>query len=195
MDDLEQEPEAEDVPAADETLSLFTRPSIVGPPLFHAWSKKEVAMKPAGTSSPFPLQGHSMAATAASNGEFLIFGGYSQPAEKEWKILGIRNTVYLLSRPNASLRLMPTTGDVPSPRAYHASAMVGETLVVWGGRGAINEEIADAGLYLLDTGKPIFTPLSLITDRLGSILEVDLYKFAWLKTATALWTHNVGTGI
>ena len=103
---------------------------------------------------PFPRYGHALPANAGASGELYIFGGLVKESA--------RNDVYLFSTRDNSACLLQTTGSAPSPRMGHASALVGDALIVWG--GDTNPDPAspldkhDNGLYLLSLctyGKPI----------------------------------------
>lgn len=66
-----------------------------------------------------------------------------------------RNDLYLFSTRDLSATLVQTTGEIPSPRVGHASAIVSSVLIVWGGDTkteptANPAEKQDDGLYLLN---------------------------------------------
>jgi hypothetical protein len=54
--------------------------------------------------------------------------------------------------------LVQTTGEIPSPRVGHASAVVSNVLIVWGGDTKTDPKLGpqsgaqDDGLYLLNLG-------------------------------------------
>ena len=94
---------------------------------------------------PFPRYGHALPANASANGELYIFGGLVKEAA--------RNDVYLFSTRDNSASLLQTSGSIPSPRMGHASALVGDALIVWGGDTSPDPtsqiDKHDNGLYLL----------------------------------------------
>ena len=103
---------------------------------------------------PFPRYGHALPANAGANGELYIFGGLVKESA--------RNDVYLFSTKDNSASLLQTTGSAPSPRMGHASALVGDALIVWGGDTNADPtspiDKHDNGLYLLSLcayGKPM----------------------------------------
>lgn len=70
---------------------------------------------------------------------------------------------------NNSTSLVQTTGVPPSPRMGHASALVGNVIIVWGGDTNTDpntrpDEKQDNGLYLLNlsASSPKFLPLYLL---------------------------------
>lgn len=109
-------------------------------------SKPGVAPPSTLSPPPFPRYGHALPANAGSNGELYIFGGLVRESA--------RNDVYLFSTRDNSACLLQTTGVIPSPRMGHASALVGDALIVWGGdtntdpKSQIDKH--DNGLYLLN---------------------------------------------
>ena len=108
---------------------------------------------PTGSSpSPFPRYGHALPATATAAGELILFGGLVHESA--------RNDLYMFSTRDLSATLLQTSGEIPSPRVGHASALVSSVLLVWGGdtnTGAqvVPNERQDDSLYLLNLGAPL----------------------------------------
>jgi hypothetical protein len=75
--------------------------------------------------SPFPRSDHSLSATASAAGELFLFGGVVHGS--------LSNDLYVISTGDLSATLLKTTGDVPSPRAGHVCARIGDALLIWGG--------------------------------------------------------------
>ena len=91
-----------------------------------------------------------MPATATNSGELYLFGGLVREIP--------RNDLYLVHARELSATLIQTGGEVPSPRVGHASAIVSNVLIVWGGDTkadlkARQSEKQDDGLYLLNLGE------------------------------------------
>lgn len=65
-----------------------------------------------------------------------------------------QNDLYSFSSQDPSFSLVRTTGDVPSERVGHASALISAITIVWGGGTHVEErgESLDDGLYLLNSG-------------------------------------------
>lgn len=123
-----------------------------------AWTEYDLELKavqtlknsgsgsPRVSRSPFPLELHSLLAIPGSSHKFLIFGGYmglveGKPAES--------NDTFLLSMEDMSLIQLETGGAIPKERVGHRAAIVGGTLIVFGGN--ISDE--DNYLYLLHLGQ------------------------------------------
>lgn len=102
---------------------------------------------PGPSPSPFPRYGHALPATATAAGELFLFGGLVHEAA--------RNDLYVFSTRDLSATLLQTSGEVPSPRVGHASALVSSVLLVWGGDTntggqVVPNERQDDSLYLLN---------------------------------------------
>jgi hypothetical protein len=118
--------------------------------------KPGVAPPSSPSPSPFPRYGHSLPATATPNGDLYLFGGLVRDAA--------RNDLYLFSSRDSSATLLQTAGEIPSPRVGHASALVSNVLIVWGGdtkaeSKARQSDKEDDGLYLLNLGMSVCPPL------------------------------------
>ena len=129
----------------------------------YPWSQRKLNLNPPVTlprpgvappqtpsPSPFPRYGHALPSTATASGELFLFGGLVREQ--------VRNDVYLVSTRELSATLLQTTGEIPSPRVGHASALVGSVLIVWGGDTKTNNKSKpgdshDDGLYLLNLCK------------------------------------------
>ncbi|KAG6821366.1 hypothetical protein H0H93_014163 [Arthromyces matolae] len=105
--------------------------------------------------SPFPRYGHSLPATATSTGDLYVFGGLVREVP--------RNDLYLFSTRDNSATLLQTSGEIPGPRVGHASALVSNVLIVWGGdtkSDSNSKEKQDDGLYLLNLVSKEWTRVS-----------------------------------
>lgn len=99
--------------------------------------------------SPFPRYGHALPATPTASGDLYVFGGLVRESA--------RNDLYLFSSRDHSATLLQTAGDGPSPRVGHASALVSNVLIVWGGDTKTDPKSKptdkqDDNLYLLNLG-------------------------------------------
>jgi hypothetical protein len=70
-----------------------------------------------------------------------------------------RNDLYMFSTRDLSATLLQTSGEIPSPRVGHASALVSSVLLVWGGDTNTGDQVVpnerqDDSLYLLNLGVP-----------------------------------------
>lgn len=148
----------------DVALSLLTssqaRPGSLrapaGPPNEspYPWSTRQLQFS-AGLS-PFPRYGAAVNAAASKEGWIYMMGGLvnSQVVKGDlWMVeLPPRNL------PNASMACYPVnpTSEGPCPRVGHASLLVGNAFIVFGGDTKTDEgDVLDDTLYLLNTGKPL----------------------------------------
>jgi hypothetical protein len=130
--------------------------------------------------SPFPRYGHALPSTPTANGDLYIFGGLVRESA--------RNDLYLFSTRDQSATLLQTTGDSPSPRVGHASALVSNVLIVWGGDTKTDPKSKptdkqDDSLYLLNHGMIIDLSLRSICNSVYSLwrLEMDQSHRPWAR--------------
>jgi len=111
----------------------------------YPWSQKRLTY----TSShppPFPRYGAAVNSNASKEGDIYVMGGLinSQTVKGDlWMIeAGGSMTCYPLA----------TTAEGPGPRVGHASLLVGNAFIVYGGDTKIDEsDVLDETLYLLNT--------------------------------------------
>jgi hypothetical protein len=92
-----------------------------------------------------------------------------------------RNDLYMFSTRDLSATLLQTSGEIPSPRVGHASALVSSVLLVWGGDTntggqVVPNERQDDSLYLLNLGLSAVCSLKcagLISVYCTSLARVD----------------------
>ena len=142
--------------------SLPSQPQPHRPSPAYPWSVKRISFLPplilpkpgvappsSPSPSPFPRYGHSLPSIATTSGDLYIFGGLVRDSP--------RNDLYLFSSRDNSATLLQTAGEIPSPRVGHASALVSNVLIVWGGDTKADAKARltdkeDDGLYLLNLG-------------------------------------------
>ncbi|ELU36337.1 Pkinase domain-containing protein [Rhizoctonia solani AG-1 IA] len=103
------------------------------------------------TAPPLPRRLHSSSKVVSSEGKFFIFGGEVNNKLKNdtWAIMLSKNlgrgviADTSLAPVKVTASLVATTGKVPSPRCWHASALVDKWLVVWGGSTSTNLKVKD----------------------------------------------------
>lgn len=142
------QPAQQPQPQPQRTYPWSQRRLMLPPPV--VLPKTGVAPPTSPSPSPFPRYGHALPALATATGELFLFGGLVRET--------VRNDLYLFSTRDLSATMLQTSGEIPSPRVLHASALVGSVLIVWGGdtkshNKAKQDEKQDNGLYLLNLGK------------------------------------------
>ncbi|KAH3920936.1 hypothetical protein HBH56_011820 [Parastagonospora nodorum] len=97
--------------------------------------------------NPFPRYGAAINSTASKDGTIYLMGGLVGGAT-------VKGDLWLTEMGNGSMACYPisTTGDGPGPRVGHASLLVGNAFIVFGGdtKLADNDDLDDT-LYLLNT--------------------------------------------
>lgn len=139
------------------------RPLTMNPPRFLDDSRQ--AQPGAVSPSPFPRYGHAVNSVASNIGEVYLFGGLVRES--------VKNDLYVInaervtqpasqtSPPTAgasgalpggvSATLVQTTGEIPPPRVGHATVLVANVLILWGGDTKVRaDDKQDEGLYLLN---------------------------------------------
>lgn len=121
-------------------------PTLANPNMsLYPWSQRRLTYTNS-TTSPFPRYGAAVNATGSKEGDIYVMGGLinSQSVKGDlWMIEACGSMAcYELS----------TTAEGPSPRVGHASLLVGNAYIVYGGDTKIDEsDILDETLYLLNT--------------------------------------------
>ncbi len=100
--------------------------------------------------SPFPRCNHTLSTTATAAGELFLFGGEADHGT-------LCNDLYVFSTRDFSTTLLPTSGESPSPRKRHGTALTGTLLLVWGGwtnssGWNVQNQGLDDSLYHLNLG-------------------------------------------
>lgn len=97
--------------------------------------------------NPFPRYGAAINATASKDGVIYIMGGLVGGST-------VKGDLWVTEMGNGSMACYPisTTGDGPGPRVGHASLLVGNAFIVFGGDTKLedNDDLDDT-LYLLNT--------------------------------------------
>lgn len=110
----------------------------------YPWSSRRLNFS---AGNPFPRYGAAINATASKDGTIYLMGGLVGGAT-------VKGDLWLTEMGNGSLACYPisTTGDGPGPRVGHASLLVGNAFIVFGGdtKLADNDDLDDT-LYLLNT--------------------------------------------
>ncbi|KAF2265300.1 hypothetical protein CC78DRAFT_553042 [Lojkania enalia] len=111
----------------------------------YPWSSRRLNFTT--TASPFPRYGAAINSIASKDGVLYIMGGLVGGAT-------VKGDLWLTEMGNGSMACYPisTTGDGPGPRVGHASLLVGNAFIVFGGDTKLDEnDDLDDTLYLLNT--------------------------------------------
>jgi hypothetical protein len=140
---------------------------------------------------PFPRSGHTLTATATPTGETFLFGG--------WVHARASSDLYAFSTRDFSTTLLQTSGEVPAPRARHGTALIGTTLLIFGGKMESFDQhrLNHDSVYLLNLGTSDILMSQvrhqLIIDLRSSIARVDprCCQWAWAQWLSLPY-HNHG---
>ncbi|PWN87713.1 hypothetical protein FA10DRAFT_233995 [Acaromyces ingoldii] len=127
-------------------------------PVVYPWSQRSLTMNPprfldesrqvppgAVSPSPFPRYGHAANSIASPAGEVYLFGGLVRES--------VKNDLYIgaMTLGGVNATLVQTTGEIPPPRVGHATILVSNVLILWGGDTKVRaDDKQDEGLYLLN---------------------------------------------
>lgn len=119
----------------------------------YPWSQRRLDFT-AGVS-PFPRYGAALNATASKEGWIYLMGGLINSTK-------VKGDLWMIEAANGRMSCFPiTTDNGPSPRVGHASLLVGNAFIVFGGDTKLEDgDLLDDTLYLLNTCKYISRNLS-----------------------------------
>ena len=106
------------------------------------------APKSGSSPSPLPRNIHSLNAIATAAGELFLFGGYVYGGS----LPGPTSDLYVVSTRDFSATILQTSGEVPTPRSEHGTALIGATLLICGGSTTSGDVAPNDLLYLLNLG-------------------------------------------
>ncbi|KIY66021.1 hypothetical protein CYLTODRAFT_399414 [Cylindrobasidium torrendii FP15055 ss-10] len=163
---VRQPPQASAAPPSQPQAPPAQQPQRPAPSF--PWSVRRLAIAPptllnrsgtpsptATSVSPFPRYGHALPATCTHTGDLYLFGGLVRGDT-------VTNDLFLFNTRDYTSTLIQTEGEIPSERVGHASAVVSNVLIVWGGdtksspRSQPTDKL-DAGLYLLNLASKEWT--------------------------------------
>jgi hypothetical protein len=110
------------------------------------WSQRPMGIPP-GQPNPFPRYGAAVNAIASKDGDIYVMGGLINGSM-------VKGDLWMIEAgsPNLACYPVPTQSEGPGPRVGHASLLVGNAFIVYGGdtKQDDNDEL-DETLYLLNT--------------------------------------------
>ena len=121
----------------------------------YPWSKRHFNFT-TPAPSPFPRYGAAVNAVASKEGDIYMMGGLINGAT-------VKGDLWMVEGDSRNLSCYPiaTTAEGPGPRVGHASLIVGNAFIVFGGDTKQDElDVLDDTLYLLNTGMQAFCPAS-----------------------------------
>lgn len=122
------------------------RPSNASDPSPYPWSSRQLNFTVSHTN-PFPRYGAAVNATASKDGSVYLMGGLINGST-------VKGDLWMVEAGPGNLSCFPvaTTSEGPGPRVGHASLLVGNAFIVFGGDTKMEEgDQLDDTLYLLNT--------------------------------------------
>jgi hypothetical protein len=144
----ESESQAQRPPQAANTASPNSSPGAS----LYPWSQRRLNFStPQG--NPFPRYGAAINAVASKEGDIYMMGGLIDGST-------VKGDLWVVESSGGNLSCFPiaTVSEGPGPRVGHASLLVGNAFIVFGGDTKVDEnDTLDDTLYLLNTcGYPPF---------------------------------------
>ncbi|KAH8590221.1 hypothetical protein B0O99DRAFT_691663 [Bisporella sp. PMI_857] len=113
----------------------------------YPWSQRRLTFKTSHTS-PFPRYGAAVNSVASKDGDIYLMGGLINSST----VKGDLWMVEAGDHSNMACFPLPTTAEGPGPRVGHASLLVGNAFIVYGGDTKMEDsDVLDETLYLLNT--------------------------------------------
>lgn len=111
----------------------------------YPWSQRRLTFT-SNVPSPFPRYGAAVNSISSKEGDIYIMGGLINSST-------VKGDLWIIEAGgNLSCYPLATTAEAPGPRVGHASLLVGNAFIVYGGDTKIDEtDILDETLYLLNT--------------------------------------------
>jgi hypothetical protein len=129
--------------------------------------------------SPFPRSAHTLTATATATAasDLFLFGGRVPSCDS--------SDLYVFSTRDFSTTLLQTSGEVPAPRAGHSAALIGTTLLIFGG---ITKSGDDSDENILNHDSVYLLNLGTSNLLMSSLTPAD-HSFAlqYHESGPALW--------
>lgn len=122
------------------------RPSADSSP--YPWSQRRLNFTVTHTN-PFPRYGAAVNASASKDGSVYLMGGLINGST-------VKGDLWMVEAGVGNMSCFPvaTTSEGPGPRVGHASLLVGNAFIVFGGDTKMDEgDMLDDTLYLLNTCK------------------------------------------
>ncbi|RMZ78427.1 hypothetical protein DV738_g3855, partial [Chaetothyriales sp. CBS 135597] len=112
----------------------------------YPWSQRRLNF-PTPQSNPFPRYGAAVNAVASKDGDIYMMGGLINGSL-------VRGDLWIIESGSGNLSCYPiaTVSEAPGPRVGHASLLVGNAFIVFGGDTKMDDsDVLDDTLYLLNT--------------------------------------------
>lgn len=115
----------------------------------YPWSQRRLSYT-TSHPSPFPRYGAAVNAASSKEGDIYMMGGLINSST-------VKGDLWMIEAGgNMACYPLATTAEGPGPRVGHASLLVGNAFIVYGGDTKIDDsDVLDETLYLLNTCKQL----------------------------------------
>ena len=123
--------------------------------ILYPWSQRQLTFT-TSQPNPFPRYGAAVNAVSSKEGDVYVMGGLINGST-------VKGDLWMIEAGGGSLACYPigTTSEGPGPRVGHASLLVGNAFIVFGGDTKMDDQdMLDDTLYLLNTCKLISSGLN-----------------------------------
>ncbi|KAK3372026.1 hypothetical protein B0H63DRAFT_453400 [Podospora didyma] len=144
---LQQAAQSSDLPFRNGTspMQVATNPTPAPNASLYPWSQRRLTYT-SSHPSPFPRYGAAVNSVSSKEGDIYVMGGLINSSTVKGDLWLIEAAGTMACYPLA------TTAEGPGPRVGHASLLVGNAFIVYGGDTKIDEaDVLDETLYLLNT--------------------------------------------
>lgn len=125
----------------------------------YPWSQRRLTYT-TSHPSPFPRYGAAVNAVASKEGDIYLMGGLINSST-------VKGDLWMVEAGgNMACYPLATTAEGPGPRVGHASLLVGNAFIVYGGDTKMEDsDVLDETLYLLNTCRLIGARVMIFADR------------------------------
>ncbi|PBP24417.1 kelch domain-containing protein [Diplocarpon rosae] len=142
-----QQPAASDLPLRNGSAPAVQQPSMNANPnaSLYPWSQRRLTYT-TSHPSPFPRYGAAVNSVASKEGDIYLMGGLINSST-------VKGDLWMVEAGgNMACYPLATTAEGPGPRVGHASLLVGNAFIVYGGDTKMDDsDVLDETLYLLNT--------------------------------------------
>ncbi|GAD92115.1 cell polarity protein (Tea1), putative [Paecilomyces variotii No. 5] len=134
------------VPRAQQSMNGTPPPNTSSNAALYPWSQRKLNFA-TPQSNPFPRYGAAVNSVASKEGDIYMMGGLIDGST-------VKGDLWMVESSGGSLSCFPiaTVSEGPGPRVGHASLLVGNAFIVFGGDTKMNDnDMLDDTLYLLNT--------------------------------------------
>lgn len=124
-------------------MSNGNAPNVAPNSSLYPWSQRRLSFSPPH-GNPFPRYGAAINAIASKEGDIYLMGGLIDGST-------VKGDIWKIESGNLSCGPIATVAEGPGPRVGHASLLVGNAFIVFGGDTKVDEnDTLDDTLYLLN---------------------------------------------